>query len=401
MTSKAFGIVLVVGLMALAPSGGADEPFTLDDLLLHLRSGIPEAAIVLDVRAKGVAEPLTAEGERRLRSWGASDALIAAIRERSVRAPTSAFPDGRAKPAAAPETVDSAAPYVFAASAELVRVPVSVTDKRRQPVTGLRQEDFRVWEDGELQPITLFSAERKALMVAILIDVSGSMDVKLDAVADALRHFIDALEPDDQMMIVVFSDRLRILQDFTSDRPLLGRVLERLSAGGSTSLYDALMEGFARLGPVPEESKALVLVTDGVDTASRTSFEDALKAARQSAVPVYSIGLGHRRGFLHFGGGADDAADFDERPLRELARLTGGRAEILRDAEHHHRGNVDRLKDAAVSIALTLRHRYLVAYAPPRPSKPGWREIRVEVSRAGAAVDVRKGYDSPGDANRR
>jgi VWFA-related protein len=182
----------------------------------------------------------------------------------------------------------------------------------------------------------------------------------------------------------------------------------------------------------PAESKAVVLVTDGVDTASRATFEELREIARRSEVPVFSLGLGDEgffgsvlgpmgggrgpriprgwpggggggRGWPGGGGGGrwpggggggsypgGPTPEFDARPLLDLAEDTGGRAEILKNLESDH-GRVDRLKEAVESIAMTLRHRYLVGYEP-ESGKSGWRKIKVEVDRPSVTVQARKGY---------
>ena len=188
---------------------------------------------------------------------------------------------------------------------------------------------------------------------------------------------------------MTFNSVVELVQEFTSDRRRLGVVLENLPAYGGTALHDAVIEGLALVHSLPSEGKALVIITDGADTVSGSSLKDALTAARREETPIYSIGLGHRR--PHGGFGADD--DFDDRPLRKLAEETGGDAEILLDVEHHHRGEVDRIKEAAESVALALRHRYVLAYYPPAAAgPPQWKEIRVEVDRPSVTVRARKGY---------
>src|SRR5437867_3899406 len=107
-----------------------------------------------------------------------------------------------------------------------------------EPVLGLRGEDFQVSEDGKRQKVTLFSGERRPLRLALALDVSKSMDNKIRQVEEALRHFIDILEPADEIMVITFSDHVHVLQDFTSDRERLATVLDRLEPGGGTTLYD-------------------------------------------------------------------------------------------------------------------------------------------------------------------
>jgi VWFA-related protein len=301
-------------------------------------------------------------------------------------------------------------------------------------VLGLREEHFTLLENGRRQPVTFFSGARQPMKVALALDVSGSMRDKTEEVADSLRHFIDLLEPDDQIMVLTFSGSVHVDQEFTSDRQALERVFSHLRADQGTALYDAAAEAIRRLAKEPAESKAVVLVTDGVDTASSATFSEVRELARRSEVPVFSIGIeggsearsifgpsarppvrrppgggrwpggrgwpgggrgwpgGGGRGWPGTGGGSaprgggPQAPDFDARPLRELADDTGARAEIL-EAD----GSDRRLRQAVESIALTLRHRYLVGYEP-EPGQAGWRTIRVEVDRPSTRVRARKGY---------
>jgi Ca-activated chloride channel family protein len=263
------------------------------------------------------------------------------------------------------------------------------------------------------------------------------MQNKIRQVEEALRRFIDLLEPADEIMVITFNDRVHVLQDFTSDRQQLAKVLDKLEPGGPTSLFDAAVEAIRRVAPGPAESKAVVLVTDGADTASATSFDTLLELARRSEVPVFSIGLdaavelrdffrqpvmpvpgggaprwpggggrGWPRGVGKRGGrprstGSSGAgtATFDARPLLDLAEETGGRAEIIKEFDRYAPGSPapgsSRLKTAVESIAMTLRHRYLLGYEPPA-GKRGWRTIRVDVERPATTARTRKGYYAGG-----
>jgi Ca-activated chloride channel family protein len=302
-------------------------------------------------------------------------------------------------------------------STRTVRLPVTVTDKKGHPLTDLNQSDFRVSEEGREQQITFFSGERKPLRIALALDISGSMDKKIGEVSDALGYFLDLLEPDDQILVMTFGGSVDVVQDFTSDRERLGRVFAALQPRGSTALFDAVVEGARRVTGNPAESKAIVLVTDGMDTASAASFEQAREAARRAEVPVYSIGIGHDTGLgslLRVLGGLggiqvgrrggrggypgqgwpSGERDLDARPLLDLADETGGRAEILKGLDSRN-GKVNRLREAAESMALSLRYRYLLAYEPPETAdRGGWRSIKVEVGRPSVIVRARKGYYS-------
>jgi VWFA-related protein len=363
-----------------------------------------------------------------LRAAGASETLVVAVRRVAPAPPAGPAP---APPVGStPHVEPLAREPTFSAGTRTVRVPVCVLDKAGQPVMGLHSEDFRISDDGKRQAITLFSGERRPLRIALALDVSRSMDNKIRQVEEALTHFIDLLEPADEILVITFNDHVHVVQDFTSDRELLGRVLDELEPSGGTALYDAAFTAIQRVAAGPAESKAVVLVTDGVDTASTTSFHDLRELARRSEVPVFSIGLdaerpqrsfsprggrgrGGRGGWPGGGGrggwpGGDGGgpgwgraagmrpASFDSRPLTDLADDTGARAEIVKGLEHYTPGSdeppgSEKLKAAVESIAMVLRHRYLLGYEPPVGGRE-WRTIRVDVDRRDAVARARKGY---------
>ena len=305
-------------------------------------------------------------------------------------------------------------------------------------------------DDGKRQAVTLFSAERRPLRIALALDISRSMDNKIRQVAAALSHFIDLLEPTDEILVITFNDRVEVVQDFTSDRDQLARVLDVLEPSGGTALYDAAYTAIEKVAALPAESKAVVLVTDGVDTASATTFGTLCEFARRSEVPVFSLGLdagevhpyqphpsSHRGrggggggrggwpggpgggggGWPGGGGGGSWPGGsggghgggpgggrhsggrrpaFDAKPLNELADETGGRAVIVTGLDHYTPGTDEApgsgpLKAAVESIALTLRHRYLLGYEPPA-GKHEWRTIHVDVDRSEATARTRRGY---------
>ena len=388
-------------LAALVGPVRAEAPLSTADVVRFLRAGIGERTILTELKA--------------------------------VHTPREAI---------SPPAVPGAGPHppTFAAVTRTVRVPVSVLDKDGRPILGLKGPAFRVSENGKPQAVTLFSGERRPLRIALALDISGSMQSKIGEVQAALRRFIDLLEPADQIMVLTFNDHVQTLQDFTSDRERLGRVFDMLEPVGGTALYDAAFESIRRVASGPAESKAVVLVSDGVDTASVVSFSQLREYARRSEVPVFSIGLGGEgpagmlpppgypghgggghggfpggggRGYPGGGGrpggppgggggwpgggrgpGGMNRKGFDARPLLELADETGGRAEILKERQHYAPDSDEpqgRLKEAVETIATTLRHRYLVGYEPAQVIK-GWRTIKVEVERPAAEARARKGY---------
>jgi VWFA-related protein len=409
-TAAAAGALLLALVTVL--SARPEEPLRVADLVRFLRAGISERIILVEIRERGMAEAVDEAGEAALREAGATTAVLNATRAAAPAVQVEAPPPVIAPPPRAPAPVSRAARGpVFGVSTRTVRLPVAVTDKKGHPLTDLNQADFHVTEEGREQQITFFSGERKPLRLALALDVSGSMEKKMRDVADALTYFLDLLEPEDQVLVMTFSGAPDVVQDFTSDRERLGRVFAALQPQGSTALFDAVVEGARRVSGEPAESKAVVVVTDGMDTASMASYHEAREAARRAEVPVYSIGIGHEGGLgsllralggLYGGpyrprypgaGWPSGERDLDARPLIDLADETGGRAEILKGLDQRQTGKTNRLREAAESIALSLRYRYLLAYEPPETSdRGGWRKIKVEVGRPSAVVRARKGY---------
>jgi VWFA-related protein len=393
-----------------------DEPLRIADVVRFLRAGISERTILLEIRERGVGEPVDDRGEAALKDAGASAAVVKAMRAAVPEIQVEPEPMPRAAVPPPPPVPRAASGPVFGVSTRTVRLPVAVTDRKGHPLTDLNQSDFRVSEEGREQQITFFSGERKPLRIALALDISGSMEKKMREVSDALGYFLDLLEPEDQILVMTFGGSVDVVQDFTSDRERLGSVFAALQPRGSTALYDAVVEGARRVAGSPAESKAIVLVTDGMDTASAASFEQAREAARRAEVPVYSIGIGHDSGLgglLRVLGGLGSIQvgrrggrggypgqgwpsgerDLDARPLLDLAEETGGRAEILKGLDSRRTGKDNRLRDAAESMALSLRYRYLLAYEPPETAgRGGWRSIKVEVGRPSVIVRARKGY---------
>jgi VWFA-related protein len=432
-------IVVVLLCIAMATMARADPPLTTADVVRFLHAGISEPTILVELKSRGFGETLDLTRETSLREAGATETLIVALRRVGPAEKPVPPPPAGATPARSASAPALPAP-VFAASTRTVRVPVSVLDKAGEPVLGLGEQDFKIAENGKHRDVTLFSGERRPLRIVLALDLSGSMRNKIRQVEEALRHFIDLLEPADEIMVITFSGNVRVVQDLTSDRALLEHVMEEdLETEGATALYDAAFESIKRVAKGPAESKAVVLVTDGVDTASGISFETLREYARRAEVPVYSIGLdsGNEPGSSHpggrpgggggrggfpggigggrggFGGGRGGGGGggrgggrggpggmhregFDAKPLTELADDTGGHAEIIKGLDHYTPDSdtpgSGKLKAAVESIAATLRHRYLLGYEP-LDGQAGWRTIHVDVDRPpGAVPRTRKGY---------
>jgi Ca-activated chloride channel family protein len=245
------------------------------------------------------------------------------------------------------------------------------TDDRFVPDLG--RDDFLLEEDGKPQTILDFQLERRPFTVALLIDASGTMKEEMGEVHAAAGGFVEALGDGDQALVVSFSDKVFLLQDLTGDRSLLQRAISSVEAQGPTAWHDALLVVLRRLGR-EEGRRAVVLLTDGGDTASQASYEDTLERARLSESLVYTIGLG------------TSGLDLSARSrLKELAEMTGGRAFMVSKEEE--------LRQVYAQILADLRNLYYLTYEPSDQEWNGaWRRISLDVKGRGLKVRTRAGY---------
>ena len=273
---------------------------------------------------------------------------------------------------------------VFRTGIELVNVAATVTDARGRFVDGLTKDDFRVYEDGEPVEITQFDNERVPVSLGIALDTSGSMDYrKMEAARNALDRFLhDLLGPDDEIFLYRFDDRPVLLQDWTTSRDPLSRAVRGIRGLGGTALYDAVAESVQRIAEGRHRKKALLIISDGNDTSSRTNYWDMPSIIRRSEALVYAIGIDARsvmQRLERIGG-----RGVDGRALRELTDDSGGRTEIIRDA--------DDLDPATAGIARELSRQYQLAYPARHAGDGRWHSIRVEVSDPDHRVRARRGY---------
>jgi VWFA-related protein len=191
------------------------------------------------------------------------------------------------QPPAEPET------FRFKSGVELINVTATVSDFGGRFVSGLRSEDFAVYEDDQPVQVTHFSAERVPVSLGIALDTSGSMaGEKIQAARSALDRFLyDLLGPNDEMFLYRFANDPILLQSWTTDRQLLSRALGRITPNGGTAMYDTVAEAIPLAQRGQNVKKALVLISDGNDTASRSSIVEVKQLIRESEVLVYAIGI--------------------------------------------------------------------------------------------------------------
>lgn len=209
------------------------------------------------------------------------------------------------------------AEITFQAIADLVVLPINITDANGGFVANLKPDNFQVFEDGRLQKIKLFERENLPVTVGLIVDHSRSMEGKLQPVAAAISSFAHSSKPDDEMFVVDFSDKvwpeLFHGQTFTSTPKELEGALVAVAAEGKTALYDAIYEGLQRLRSGHRKKRALIIVSDGGDNTSRHKYSELLALAHESQIIIYSIGL-------FIGSGEEEKP----RVLERLSKDTGG-----------------------------------------------------------------------------
>jgi VWFA-related protein len=269
---------------------------------------------------------------------------------------------------------------VFNAGVDIIDASAIVIDRDRRFVTGLRKEDFVVYDDGRPQPIVAFSSERVAVSLGILIDTSGSMvDSRVasaGAVLDILSSFLGA---DDEVFLATFARDMRLLQGWTTDRTLLQRAVQRMPGGAGTALYEGVNDALREAFTGTRTRMALLLISDGHDTLSLRSARDVKQALSASGVVMYALAVQDA---------APGARKIREGALKDLTDATAGRTEIVRDQKG--------LDDAVRRLAGELGQHYVLGY--PRPPGPAgrWHEIRVEVPKQNVTERARRGYASKG-----
>jgi Ca-activated chloride channel family protein len=276
---------------------------------------------------------------------------------------------------------------------QLVSLTATVEDNQGHAVAGLQKQDFEVYEDGVLQDVAVFhNDERIPVSIGVIFDTSGSMVDKIDEVQDAVIHFIDTTNPEDDIFLVRFSTHVFLVEDFTGDRQRLRRAIGRLGPGGSTALYEAVVTGLGHLQEGKYKKKALLVITDGNDTSSQITLTEAVATAQQSEAIVYALGIGHGEhgSFGHLEGMFKDNVDVDA--LKAPTEVTGGRTFVLEGA--HRKGGVDLIDQACQRVGAELRGQYTIGYYPKSNKEGTYRRIRIKAKDLRYTVRTREGYFS-------
>ena len=337
--------------------------------------------------------------------------------------------------------------FRFRSGVDLVNVTATVIDRNGRFVPGLRQSDFIVYEENELQEVTHFSNERVPVSLGLVLDTSGSMvGEKLTNALMAVDRFLTRLlSPEDEVFLYKFNNYPELVQDWTTDRQRLSRAIRRINANGGTAMYDAVAESVPLAQTGQHRKRAVVLISDGNDTDSQVSLAEVKQMIRESEVMVYAIGIdgqaedvfgfppttrgpipqppipspfpGGRRprgpgGVIlpqlpapsmpqpHWGGlsqfqwpfpqpqGRRTIRTSDDRvnvhALREITDDSGGRTEVVRSGRD--------LEPATANIADELSQQYYLGYSSTTKKDGRWHSIRVETRDKSLRVRARRGY---------
>ena len=270
----------------------------------------------------------------------------------------------------------------------LVLIPVSVTDKLNRFVVGLGKEHFKLFEDGKEQKITEFSGEDAPLSIGILLDTSGSMDMKLNRSRSAAREFLKTMNEQDEGFLIEFNDGVEMMHGFTNQFAEIDENLNHLKPKGLTALFDALQTGLREMHKAKNPRKALLLISDGGDNHSRYTAEDIATVVRDADVQIYAIGVFEP----DFKIGRTKEEKSGPQLLAEIADQTGGRAFPAR--------SLDDLPALAAKVGVELRNQYILGYSPSNKERDGtYRKVQVKVTPPPGLPTVkaswRLGYTAP------
>ena len=266
---------------------------------------------------------------------------------------------------------------------DLVVLNVTVLDKDGQYVPKLKLSDFKVFEEGQEVPIKLitsFGAHESPFASVILLDTSGSMESRMSLGRSAAIRFLDGLRPEDVAAVYNFDYRVEQVQDFSSARDLAPMAFG-LRAKGMTALYDAIIRAAESLSSRPESRKAIIVLSDGMDTQSKASSGKALEAAMAIGAGIYAVDMSASAG--------ESSRNIQTALLlKNFAEKSGGRFIATPGGP--------ALRDAFASIAQELGHQYTIAFRPAHQARDGrWRSLEVKLSRPDLTVRTRKGYRAP------
>ncbi|HKP47656.1 MAG TPA: VWA domain-containing protein [Pyrinomonadaceae bacterium] len=271
---------------------------------------------------------------------------------------------------------------VVRVNTDLVVLNVTVTDASGQYVPGLRLADFKVFEDGKEVPaqlISSFNVHESPFASVVLLDTSTSMESRLSLARSAAIRFLDRLRPEDVAAVFNFDSKVQQVQEFSGGRDL-APMAYGLHTKGMTRLNDAVVDAVKALSEREELRKAIVILSDGMDTSSKATADKAVETALSIGATIYAVDMSAT------GNGKNDQRS--AAVLKSFADKTGGRFIDTPGGP--------ALRDAFANIADELSHQYTIAYRPLNRTRDGkWRKLEVKLSRPELSVRTRKAYRAP------
>lgn len=268
---------------------------------------------------------------------------------------------------------------VISVDSSIVVINAAITDAAGKPVFGLKENQFKVFEDGKEQQLSFFQAEETPFAAVILIDTSGSMEERVSMARAAAIRFLDGLRPSDNSSIYTFDSRVSLIQDFSNHHDVTDRLFD-IKANGMTALNDAIHQAAVDLSKRVEKRRAIIVLSDGEDTVSKRSAEKAIRAALSADATIYTVDMS-----------SVDTGGIQRRQnqsvLKNFAEKTGGFF-VATPGGNAMRAAFDR-------IVSELGSQYTLGYQPPNSSKDGkWHALEIRVSRSNLTIRSRKGYNS-------
>jgi len=279
---------------------------------------------------------------------------------------------------------DTQAPFVMSVNSDFMELHVSVLDEKDRTVGGLTKDNFQIRENGILQPVTVFKHEDIPVSLGLVIDNSRSIEARKTRLDAATLAFVRQSNPDDESFVVHFDFDARLERDFTANISELEQTLAASKPFGQTAIYDALLLALDYMPKASHQKKALLLVTDGIDNASKTSLAHVIETVKRSRVAIIVVGLL-----------SATEGEKAEEALKQIADASGGRAYFPDD--------VDQARIMMERAAHDLRTQYTIGYVPSDPAHDGsWRSVRVEIippvgSKEKLEADYRHGYYRPAE----
>lgn len=293
----------------------------------------------------------------------------------------------------------------------IVRLNVGVVDKRGRPITDLAQGSFEIYEDGVKQQISRFEPSAAPFSVVIMLDMSGSTLGFRQVLKQSAFRFIDALSPNDRVAVIEFYDKINLRNDFTTDRGTIAQSIEVSNGRGKTQLYKALDFALEKLRGEKSRRKAIIVLTDGIDTAikdqdrailEKVSDDNVLTTLKPETNDILNrvLNRSDAQGVTIYPlalptGDPDKLADPTQRQVA-MFRAARARLQIVADRTGGQLNTINRLEEMGrlyAQVAADLRTLYTIEYQPEKTKRDGkWRAIRIEVRNPELISRTRQGY---------